>query len=58
MSEQRWRKSSYSHDDPEGCVALNATLDSIRDTKNDATLTVTRQAVTALISTARRKVTP
>jgi len=54
MSEQRWRKSSRSQNE-EACVALNARLDSIRDTKNGATLTLTRHAVTALITTARRK---
>ena len=51
MSEQ-WRKSSRSHSQ-EACVALNGLLDSVRDTKNGATLTVHPAAITALIRTAR-----
>ena len=52
MTEQRWRKSSFSQSES-ACVALNGNLDSVRDTKNGTTLTLTRPAVTALISTAK-----
>lgn len=52
MSEQRWRKSSHSQTEG-ACVALNDNLDSVRDTKNDATLALTHPAVTALISAAK-----
>lgn len=52
MTEQRWRKSSFSQSES-ACVALNGNLDSVRDTKNDAILALTRPAVTGLISTAK-----
>ena len=52
MTEQRWRKSSRSQTEG-ACVALNGTRDSVRDTKNDATLTLTQHAVAALVITAR-----
>ena len=52
MAKQRWRKSSFSHEES-ACVALNGNLDSVRDTKNGIALALTRLAVTALISAAK-----
>lgn len=52
MAKQRWRKSSFSHEES-ACVALNGNLDSVQDTKNGATLMLGRWAVMALISAAK-----
>lgn len=54
MIEQRWRKSSFSQDEG-ACVALNDTLDSVRDTKNGATLALTHSAITVLVAVAKRE---
>lgn len=54
MSEQRWRKSSRSRTEG-ACVALNGNLDSVRDTKNSTTLTLTPPAIAALVVTARAR---
>lgn len=49
-----WRKSSYSGQNG-ACVALNGSLDGLRDTKNGATLHLSRPAVTALLQAVNRE---
>lgn len=49
-----WRKSSFSAQQTD-CVELAGTLDALRDSKNpDAILTVTRDALTSLLSVLSR----
>lgn len=52
MTQARWRKSSYSGNQG-NCVELPATLDAVRDSKNDAVLPLHRNAVTGLLAAMR-----
>lgn len=48
-----WRKASHSGQNGD-CVALPGTLDAVRDTKNGATLPLTRHAVAALLISVKK----
>lgn len=51
--DRRWRKSRRSGQNNE-CVELPNTLDAVRDTKNGTILSLTRHAVTGLLTAAKR----